>query len=121
MISTDQANFNGDFASVFTKGKKGEYRKRAVKVGSFPANKWGLYDMHGNVQQWCEDLYDSDYYKNSPPTDPLNDKKGTSRVIRGGGWGGIAGSCRSADRRGMSEFADRDFYVGFRVARSSVE
>jgi formylglycine-generating enzyme required for sulfatase activity len=117
-ISTDQANYPG--VSVFGKGKKGENRKRTVKVGSFPANKWGLHDMHGNVWQWCEDWYDKDYYSKSPEIDPLNATKSFHRVVRGGSWAYDARTCRSAFRY-WNEPESRFYYLGFRVARSSVE
>jgi formylglycine-generating enzyme required for sulfatase activity len=120
MISTDQANFRGDEASVFTNDKKGEYCKRTMKVGSFPTNAWGLHDMHGNVWQWCEDWFAREYYSNSPETDPLNDKIGFSRVVRGGRWNILARGCRSANRFGHAP-EGQHIYLGFRVARSSVE
>jgi formylglycine-generating enzyme required for sulfatase activity len=87
---------------------------RTHTVGSKKANAWGLYDMHGNVYQWCYDWYDKDYYSKGDNKDPEGPKSGDSRVLRGGCWGGIARDCRSADR---NDFDPGDGYIniGFRV------
>jgi formylglycine-generating enzyme required for sulfatase activity len=80
-------------------------------------NAWGLYDMPGNVWEWCQDWYDGAYYKQPRPEDPQGPAQGSRRVIRGGCWGFGAGSCRSAYRdAGWPEEGERD--LGFRVARS---
>lgn len=90
-ISTDQANYDGRFDR-----KMGMFRDRTTPVGSFPANAWGLYDMHGNVYQWCHDWY-GDYPKNDV-VDPQGAENGEVRVLRGGSWYGTSESCRSAFR-----------------------
>jgi formylglycine-generating enzyme required for sulfatase activity len=82
-------------------------------VGRFKPNGWGLYDMHGNVCQWCRDCFDKDYYQHSPKEDP-ECTRGDWRVLRGGSWYLDARFCRAANRY-PSLPADRGIWVGFRV------
>ena len=84
-------------------------------VGAKKPNPWGLYDMHGNVWEWCQDGFDSGYYAKSPRDDPPGPPKASRRVIRGGGWADVAEGCRSAYRC-ASEPAYRFGDLGFRVA-----
>jgi formylglycine-generating enzyme required for sulfatase activity/tetratricopeptide (TPR) repeat protein len=114
-LDTDQANYDGNFP--YANGKKGEYRKKTTTVGLFPPNNFGLYDMHGNVLEWCEDYYDEKYYRNSPKKNPINLSESDARVVRGGSWDNPAGDCRVAYRDGGTP-DDRDGIFGFRLCLS---
>ena len=82
-------------------------------MGSFEANGYGLYDMAGNVWEWCADWYGSDYYSKSPAKNPPGPGSGSSRVLRGGGWFDSADSLRVANRS-HSDPTDRRYGSGFR-------
>jgi formylglycine-generating enzyme required for sulfatase activity len=83
-------------------------------VGRFEPNGFGLYDMHGNVFQWCQDRYDRDYYKNSPTCDPQGPEEGLFQVVRGGAYSRPPADCRAACRHRYRP-ATRLFQLGFRV------
>jgi formylglycine-generating enzyme required for sulfatase activity len=102
-LSSKEANFVGDFP--FGKADKGPYLDRTTKVGSYAPNKVGLYDMHGNVWQWCEDLWK---------------KGGPDRVLRGGCWFLNGLYCRAAARIRYAPSV-RYYDVGFRLARVPVQ
>jgi formylglycine-generating enzyme required for sulfatase activity len=84
------------------------------RAGDRKANAWGLYDMHGNVFEWCQDWHDLNYYRNSSRQDPIGPGAGTARVTRGGGWRYQFVHCRSAFRSWLAPQERRDS-VGFRV------
>ena len=111
-LSSQQANFNGKHP--FGDANPAVFLNRTTAVGSYKPNKFGLYDMHGNLHEWCLDRFSRDYYKVSPEQDPQGPKYGNSRVIRGGDWYSDGRDCRSAFR--YADIPDGRFYaLGMRV------
>ena len=139
-LSTDIANYNGKY--VYGESKKGVYRQETTEVGSFPANGFGLHDMHGNVWEWCQDDYEKNYQANNKNFQQDANKVTANAVmlvsasfapnillannsqyksLRGGSWVSIPNNCRSASR-GRSAIRvndyrrdDHDYTFGFRV------
>jgi formylglycine-generating enzyme required for sulfatase activity len=98
-----------------------------AKAGQCPPNRWGLYDMHGNVAEWCQDWYRPGYPADGPRTDPTGPAAGDRRVVRGGSFKDPASACRSAARKGVRPFAVGDDpadpstgTIGFRVVYAPV-
>jgi formylglycine-generating enzyme required for sulfatase activity len=109
-VTTDQANYNGNYP--YGDNPKGENRRKTTAVGRFPANAFGLYDMHGNVWEWVNDWYDETYPGTT--TDPTGGGSGSYRVVRGGSWGSDAQNLRSAYRNYNSP-GNRFSTLGFRL------
>lgn len=89
--------------------------EHTAPVGSFPANRYGVFDMAGNVYEWVADWYDGDYYKNSPRDNPKGPEKGKLKVIRGGSWINYSAGVRPSDRTEAKPKGRLNF-VGFRCA-----
>jgi sulfatase modifying factor 1 len=111
-ITTDQVNYDGNHP--YGRGRKGEYREQTVEVKALPCNGWGLYQMHGNVWEWCSDWYGA--YPDGPVTEPVGPESGERRVLRGGSWVSDGGLARSAQRNDVTPDY-RYLYAGFRLAR----
>ncbi|HNO12837.1 MAG TPA: formylglycine-generating enzyme family protein [Accumulibacter sp.] len=110
-ITPDRVNYNGNYP--YAGGKIGRYRGQTVPVASLPANAWGLYEMHGNVWEWCADRFGA--YPTGPQVDPQGPRTGGARVLRGGSWSFYGRVVRSACRRRFGP--DRhDGVIGFRLA-----
>ncbi|MFM7219962.1 MAG: SUMF1/EgtB/PvdO family nonheme iron enzyme, partial [Nodosilinea sp.] len=114
-ITSDLVNFCSSY--TYGSAPTGRYREQTTNAGSFPANAFGLYDMHGNVWEWCLDQWHSNY--EGAPIDgsawlDANANENARRVLRGGSWGSLPKNCRSAVRDDNN--ADgRSYYYGFRV------
>ncbi len=100
--------------------------RRPSPAGRKEPNPWGLYDMYGNVCEWCNDFYQEDYYGQSPQQDPRGPKTGEARVLRGGSWNSKADECRSAYRlyedpvyRDICFARDVHGLIGFRCVRKA--
>ncbi len=112
-ITTDLSNYDGNY--TYNSEPKGQYREQTTDVGNFPPNTFGLYDMHGNIWEWCQDTWHSNY--NEAPVDGtawLIDNDNDYRLVRGGSWNNNPEDCRSANRdRGSPDYVYNN--IGFRV------
>lgn len=111
-LNGEDANCVG--TSPFGTTENGPNFRRPVRVGSYPPNAFGLYDMHGNVWEWCRDFYDESYYRSSPVDDPTGPSPTSRHVIRGGGWSSPADNSRVTYCARM-EPDRRIAYLGVRV------
>ncbi len=112
-ITSALANYNASY--IYQSESKSEYRRQTTEVGTFPPNAFGLYDMHGNVWEWCQDLWHDSYQE--APNDGrawLSENKELPRLVRGGSWFNNSWLCRSATRS-FYVAGRRSYYVGFRV------
>lgn len=125
-ISAEECNYYGHYPyeienNYFSQGnldtQPGEYRQTTVAVDSFSPNRWGLYNMHGNVGEWVWDYYGA--YGTDEQTDPTGAETGTLRVYRGGGWNDFAKNMRSAYRATLAE-EKGSFNIGIRLVRNAV-
>jgi formylglycine-generating enzyme required for sulfatase activity len=113
-ITTDQANYDGTYP--YNNNAQGAFPEKTVPVGSYPANAWGLYNMHGNVFEWCWDWHG--FYALENQTNPTGASSGSLRVIRGGSWVNGGQTLRSANR-GIYIPGGGNERIGFRLARNS--
>ncbi len=120
-ITTDLANYRGtdheeyQWSGSYDQGSKGVYRRETTPVDSFSPNAFGLYDMHGNLWEWCQDDYSDNY--NVTPVDGsawVSKENSGLKILRSGSWGDIPRFCRSAIRLSLNPGL-RDIDVGFRV------
>ena len=120
------SNTDYDFGNASTKlSSYACFADNAAKgtdpVGRKRPNRWGFHDLHGNVYEWCHDVYGADYYAATPAQDPRGPEQGEKRVLRGGAWNSGADACRAAarfaDDPGITDACFARDTIGFRCAR----
>ena len=113
-ITTDLANYNGNY--TYASEPKRKYLQETTDVGSFPPNAFGLYDMHGNVWEWCQDDWHNNYIDAPKDGSGWTSRSGNTKLLRGGSWYYYPGNCRSAYR--YHNYLSTFNYIGFRVVCS---
>lgn len=117
-LRSSQANFDGNYA-YGCREESAAYLHRTCPVGQYRPNAFGLYDMHGNVWEWCSDYFSTGYYSRSPSRDPVGPigRDDAVHVMRGGSWIDAGWNCRSATRSRQEAL----HYVGFRIAMNVID
>ena len=113
-ITTDLANYN---ETQYASEPKGKYLEQTIDVGSFPPNAFGLYDMHGNVWEWCQDDWHDNYINAPKDGSAWTSQSGNNKLLRGGSWGTDPKHCRSA-YRDLNDLDYNNYPIGFRVVCS---